>query len=79
MCPRCRRRNLYPTGAFWICSACGLAITEQALHYEQDDGIARRERDIERNPPMVPARLREGQGGGPPDPEDRAAVSASRS
>src|ERR1043166_4647761 len=33
MCPRCRHTYLYPTGGFLICSACGLAITEQALQH----------------------------------------------
>jgi transcription initiation factor TFIIIB Brf1 subunit/transcription initiation factor TFIIB len=50
MCPRCRQSRLYPTGAFWICSACGLVITEQALHYEQDseglDHVEETERTI---------------------------------
>jgi ribosomal protein L37AE/L43A len=30
-CPQCHERTLITTGAFWACSACGLAVTEQAL------------------------------------------------
>lgn len=41
MCPRCRQAGLYSTGAFWVCGACGLAITHQALKFEQEHaGIA---------------------------------------
>lgn len=35
MCPRCRREGLHPTGGFWLCNVCGLAITGQALAFEQ--------------------------------------------
>lgn len=34
-CPSCRQDRLQPTGAFLICDACGLAITEQALRVEK--------------------------------------------
>jgi ribosomal protein L37AE/L43A len=42
MCPRCWRDTLSPTGGFWICSFCGLAITEQALQYERAGAIIRK-------------------------------------
>lgn len=35
MCPRCQDARLHPTGAFWLCAACGLAITQQALRVER--------------------------------------------
>lgn len=41
-CLRCFRGTLSATGAFWVCSACGLAITHRALKFEQERaGIAR--------------------------------------
>jgi ribosomal protein L37AE/L43A len=34
-CPRCRDARLQPTGAYWVCDACGLAITQQALRVDE--------------------------------------------
>lgn len=33
MCPSCEQGTLHSTGAFWVCEACGLAITQQALTF----------------------------------------------
>ena len=38
VCPRCRNGRLHATGAFHVCDACSLAVTEQALNYEQAMG-----------------------------------------
>ena len=34
-CLRCRRFSLVHTGGFWACTACGYAITQIALSFEQ--------------------------------------------
>jgi hypothetical protein len=31
ICPCCDQKSLQPTGAFFSCATCGLAITTQAL------------------------------------------------
>lgn len=35
MCPCCEEETLHQNGGFWLCTTCGLAITEQALAYER--------------------------------------------
>lgn len=34
-CPRCQNQSLSPTGAYWACGVCRLAITQAALHRER--------------------------------------------
>lgn len=46
MCPSCEQGSLQPTGAFWVCEVCGLAITQQALTFARTrrpapDGLKR--------------------------------------
>ncbi len=36
-CPRCRRKALFQTGAFWACGICSYAITQAALLIDQAD------------------------------------------
>ncbi|MCA9473550.1 MAG: hypothetical protein MRJ96_02660 [Nitrospirales bacterium] len=31
LCPQCGKESLASTGAFWVCNACRVAITSQAL------------------------------------------------
>ena len=33
-CPDCRVESLTPTGAFWSCPSCRIAITTQALKFQ---------------------------------------------
>ena len=33
-CPQCGKESFAPTGAFWTCSSCRVAITSQALSKE---------------------------------------------
>ena len=35
-CPNCRVESLTPTGAFWSCPSCRLAITTQALKFQHN-------------------------------------------
>jgi len=56
MCPSCEQGILQPTGAFWVCHVCGLAITQQALAFARarppaPDG---RKRDPSGNPSSPP-------------------------
>jgi len=34
-CPQCGKESFAPTGAFWTCNSCRIAITSQALSKEQ--------------------------------------------
>jgi len=35
-CPRCQKRELFSTGAFWVCATCRYAITTTALFRDQN-------------------------------------------